>query len=299
MSRRPPRARKTFFPAFFISFHDGSGSIALSPSASDRQRRMATRKSCTASASNPAAARSHSTSTASIHARNPSLGFAFAASVAAGVAIKSRFLGEAIVACLPLYFQSGHARARKIPFNFQRKKSSTMIRGLRIFLYVVGFLVFTLAIAVTFTIGWRPVLGARSRPLTNRHFDATPKRLARGEYLVRGVLGCLDCHSKHDWKAPGAPTVPGREGAGQIFPGEGFPGRIVATNLTPDPETGTGNWSDDQFARAIREGISHDGHALFPLMPYPNFSRMSDEDLASAVVYIRSLPAVTTFLPPT
>jgi len=215
------------------------------------------------------------------------------------VAIKSRFLGEAIVACLALYFQSGHARARKIPFNFQRKKSSTMIRGLRIFLYVVGFLVFILAIAVTFTIGWRPVLGARSRPLTNRHFDATPKRLARGEYLVRGVLGCLDCHSEHDWKAPGAPSVPGREGAGQIFPGEGFPGRIVATNLTPDPETGTGNWSDDQFARAIREGISHDGHALFPLMPYPNFSRMSDEDLASAVVYIRSLPAVRNSLPAT
>ncbi len=53
------------------------------------------------------------------------------------------------------------------------------------------------------------------------------------------------------------------------------------------------------FARAIRESIGHDGRALFPLMPYPNFRRLSDEDLASVVVYIRSLPAVRNPLPPT
>jgi len=174
-----------------------------------------------------------------------------------------------------------------------------MNKGLRIFLYVVGYLVLILALGITFTIGWRPILGARSRPLTNQHFDATPARLARGEYLARGVLGCLDCHTEHDWKAPGGALVTGREGAGQIFPGEGFPGRIVATNLTPDAETGAGKWTDDQLARAIREGIGHDGRTLFPLMPYSNFRQMSDEDLASVVVYIRSLPAVKNPLPQT
>jgi mono/diheme cytochrome c family protein len=174
-----------------------------------------------------------------------------------------------------------------------------MNKVLKILLYVVGFFVVILAIGITFTIGWRPIMGARSRLLTDRHFDSTPARLARGEYLARGVLGCLDCHTGHDWKAPSGALVAGREGAGQIFPGEGFPGRIVATNLTPDAETGAGKWTDDQLARAIREGIGHDGRVLFPLMPYPNFRHMSDEDLASVVVYIRSLPAVKNPLPPT
>jgi mono/diheme cytochrome c family protein len=95
------------------------------------------------------------------------------------------------------------------------------------------------------------------------------------------------------------PILPGMEGAGEIFPEQGLPGRIVAPNLTPDRETGAGQWTDDQFARAIREGIGHDGRALFPLMPYPSFRHLPDEDLASIVVYIRSLPPVRNPLPKT
>ena len=89
------------------------------------------------------------------------------------------------------------------------------------------------------------------------------------------------------------------EGSGEVEPYDGLPGRIVAPNLTPDKETGAGNWTDDMFARAIREGIGHDGRALFPLMPYQNFREMSDEDLASVVVYLRSLPPVHHELPKT
>ncbi|HEY1272326.1 MAG TPA: c-type cytochrome, partial [Terriglobales bacterium] len=67
----------------------------------------------------------------------------------------------------------------------------------------------------------------------------------------------------------------------------------------PDPDTGVGNWTDDQLARAIREGIGHDGRALFPMMPYGRFRNMSDEDLASVIVYLRSLPAIRHPLPTT
>ncbi len=74
-------------------------------------------------------------------------------------------------------------------------------------------------------------------------------------------------------------------------------GRVVAPNLTPDPETGAGNWTDDQLARAIREGIGHDGRALYPMMPYQRFRALSDEDLASIIVYLRSLPPVRNPLP--
>ena len=93
--------------------------------------------------------------------------------------------------------------------------------------------------------------------------------------------------------------LPGKEGAGEPLPYVGLPGRIVAPNLTPDPETGAGNWTDDQIARAVREGIGHDGRALFPIMAYGRFRSMADEDLASIVVYLRSLPAVHHELPKT
>ncbi len=80
---------------------------------------------------------------------------------------------------------------------------------------------------------------------------------------------------------------------------KGLPGRVVGPNLTPDPETGAGNWSDDALARSIREGIGHDGRTLFPMMPYEHFRHLPDEDLASIVVYLRSLPAVRNPLPGT
>ena len=88
-------------------------------------------------------------------------------------------------------------------------------------------------------------------------------------------------------------------GAGQVLPGPSFPGRIVAPNLTPDGETGSGSWTDDQIARSIREGVGHDGRTLFPMMPYQNLQKTSDEDVASVVVFLRSLPPIHHELPKT
>ena len=164
-----------------------------------------------------------------------------------------------------------------------------------------GFLALLVIIAcgITFTIGWRPFIGPNARPLTDRKFESTPQRLERGKYIANTLSGCIYCHSPHDWKATDTPITAGMEGSGGVQPYADLPGRIVAPNLTPDKETGAGQWTDDMFARAIREGIGHDGRALFPIMPYPNFREMSDEDLASVVVYLRSLPAVHNELPTT
>jgi len=162
---------------------------------------------------------------------------------------------------------------------------------------LVGVLV--VVIAVSFTIGWRPLIGPKARQLSSRTFERTPQRLERGRYIATGLSGCLYCHSSHAWTASGHPIVAGTEGAGEVLPFGNLPGRIVAPNLTPDPQTGAGNWTDDQLARAIREGIGHDGRALFPMMPYTHYREMSDEDLASVVVYLRSLPAVCNELPET
>ena len=172
------------------------------------------------------------------------------------------------------------------------------MRKRKVLLVCLAALFVVLAIAIQFTIGWRPFLGPRKRALTDRHFEATPARLARGRYLTQGLLGCETCHTAHDWSQHGAPALPGRELAGQEFHLPGFPGTINAPNLTPDRETGSGAWTDDQIARAIREGIKHDGTTLFPLMPYSGYRHLSDEDLASVVVYLRSLPSVHHVLPP-
>jgi hypothetical protein len=161
-------------------------------------------------------------------------------------------------------------------------------------------LVVVLAVGITFTIGWRPFLGPRTRPLTARKFESTPARLARGAYLVNSVNDCMTCHAEHDWTVHDAPILPNTLGAGQDMALlKGLPGQVVAPNITPDMETGAGSWSDDQLARAIREGIGHDGRALFPFMPFLDFRAMSDEDLASVVVYLRSLPPVRKQRPTT
>jgi len=171
---------------------------------------------------------------------------------------------------------------------------------MKIALVVLLCLVLVLAVGITATIGWRPFIGPRSRPLTSHVFERTPERLARGKYLVEGVTPCMVCHSPHDWTKHDAPIISGMEGAGQDMSIiAGLPGRVVAPNLTPDPETGAGNWSDDALARAISEGIGRDGRTLFPMMPYQNFHDLQEEDLASIVVYLRSLPAVRNTLPAT
>src|ERR1044072_669105 len=107
------------------------------------------------------------------------------------------------------------------------------------------------------------------RPLTNIRFEPTSARLERGRYLTEGVLQCFVCHTDRDWTKPGAPPIEEMKGAGHNW-NEDTPG-LVAPNITPDKETGAGNWTDDMFARAIREGVSHDGRPLDAQMFSANY----------------------------
>ena len=154
------------------------------------------------------------------------------------------------------------------------------------------------AVGLPATVGIRPFVGPKMRPLADRRFEATPARLERGRYLATAVAPCIMCHSPLDASGGRLRIVAGKEFAGRSFASEGVP-FVTAPNLTPDPETGTGTWSDDALARAIREGISHDGRTLFPIMQYERFRAMSDEDVASIVVYLRSLRPVRNALPAT
>ncbi len=125
----------------------------------------------------------------------------------------------------------------------------------------------------------------------------TPERLERGEYLVEHVTGCADCHSQRDWSIFMAPTKPGTHGAGgEVFNEEmGTPGTIYAPNITP---AALSSWTDGEIIRAIVSGVSKDGTPLFPIMPYPNYARMSQEDIYSIVAYIRTLEPIKNDVPP-
>jgi mono/diheme cytochrome c family protein len=146
--------------------------------------------------------------------------------------------------------------------------------------------------------GAQSLIAGSAQPLTAINFEPTPERVDRGKYLVEGVAHCFHCHADLNWKSPGGEPLAGREGAGHNFADYGIP-FLVAPNITPDKETGAGTWANETFARAIREGVGHDGRRLFPLMPYMSFRQMSDEDLASVVAYIRTLAPVRNELPKT
>ncbi len=122
---------------------------------------------------------------------------------------------------------------------------------------IVVLVLLVLAVTgITATIGWRPFIGSKSRAVTDRKFESTPERLKRGTYLAEHVSVCTDCHTLFKNGPNGQESMAEMKGAGQLFPIPGFPGRLVAPNITPDRETGIGNWTDDELARAIREALA-------------------------------------------
>ena len=164
---------------------------------------------------------------------------------------------------------------------------------MKTFFKVVGIVLLVVVALAAIGVSYLMLKKPAQRPATAEKIQATPERLARGEYLVRHVSICLDCHAERT-TAYGLPLKPGREGAGGFIWDEKihFPGVLAASNLTPDPDTGLGKWTDGEIIRAIREGVDREGKALFPIMPYGHLRNMSDEDAASVVVYLRSLKPI-------
>lgn len=119
-------------------------------------------------------------------------------------------------------------------------------------------------------------LGNAASAQSNQSFD----RIERGRYLA--VLGdCAGCHT-----APG-----GQPFAGGLALQTPF-GTIVAPNITPDPDTGIGNWTDEEFVAALHEGRGRNGTRLYPAMPYPAYTRMTDADVLAMRAYFATVAPV-------
>jgi mono/diheme cytochrome c family protein len=104
--------------------------------------------------------------------------------------------------------------------------------------------------------------------------------VTRGEYLVRAG-GCFSCHT-----APGGEPLAGGRALATPF------GTFYSPNITPDPATGIGRWTDAQFLRALREGVRPDGADYFPVFPYPSFTGITEDDALAIKAYLFSRPPV-------
>src|ERR1700722_6092595 len=105
-------------------------------------------------------------------------------------------------------------------------------------------------------------------------------RIERGRYLA--VLGdCAGCHT-----APGGAPFAGGVALQTPF------GTLVAPNITSDPETGIGNLTNDEFLAVLREGRGHDGKRLYPAMPYPAYTKMTDDDVLAMRAYFETIAPV-------
>lgn len=146
----------------------------------------------------------------------------------------------------------------------------------------------------------RPITAVATPEPRSDLADRDTARVARGRYLVE-LIGCGACHTDG--------AIVGEPDAKRLLAGSGvgiaytspmrdrYPGVVFAPNLTPDPATGLGKWSDEQVAAAIRSGARQHGSGRLTVMSWPLYQRMSDEDVAAIVAYLRAIPPVKHTVP--
>ena len=117
--------------------------------------------------------------------------------------------------------------------------------------------------------------------------------IERGRYVVRDLAPCASCHLNPAQRATAIEGADVSLSGGWVF--DIPPGKFYARNLTSDKETGLGNVSDRAIARALRNGVGHDGRVLLPFM---EMQGLSDDDLQAVVSYLRTLPPVQNVVPP-
>jgi mono/diheme cytochrome c family protein len=137
-------------------------------------------------------------------------------------------------------------------------------------------------------------------PAARSDADFSAEDVARGKYLV-ALLGCGSCHTNG--------ALIGEPNAAQLLAGsdigiawsnplaERNPGIVYAANLTPDVETGIGSWSVAEIVAMIRTGVDkHSGQTL-PVMPWPSYAQIEEQDATAIAAYLLSLPAVRHAVP--
>lgn len=126
-------------------------------------------------------------------------------------------------------------------------------------------------------LAWRPSIARIAPPPASRF---APALVARGAVLASAGY-CASCHTVRG----GQPYVGGYAMKTQF-------GTIYSTNITPDPRTGIGAWSEQAFERAMRHGVRRDGAHLFPAFPYDHFTKLTDADVSALYAFVMTRPAI-------
>jgi mono/diheme cytochrome c family protein len=149
---------------------------------------------------------------------------------------------------------------------------------------VLIFVVVLAAVALgLFAFSWRPAMEP-VEAAARAAFD--PSLVKRGSELA-AIGNCKSCHTRPD----------GEPYAGGVRLQTPF-GTIYGTNITPEPDTGIGRWSEAAFRRAMHEGVSADGRHLYPAFPYDHFTKASDQDVRAIYAFLQTVKPVRASNPP-
>lgn len=158
----------------------------------------------------------------------------------------------------------------------------------KILLFTILGLIFIVLVGLGYVMWYLPGIPVIKAIKAN----PTAERIARGDYLAKHILVCIDCHSSRDWTRFSGPIISGTEGKGgeKFDQSEGFPGVFVAANITPYHLSG---WTDGEIYRAITSGVGKGNRPFFPVMPYLYYGMLDTEDILSVIAFIRTLAPIT------
>jgi mono/diheme cytochrome c family protein len=162
-----------------------------------------------------------------------------------------------------------------------------MRKFFRVFGYALLILILIMAALLTYIKIALPRVG----PAPTLTFEYTPDRIERGRYLANTVTVCVDCHSSRDWSKFAGPVIDGTIGKGgeRFDQSVGFPGVYYSKNITP---AGIARYTDGELFRLITTGVTKEGRAMFPVMPYAHYGQMDSEDIKSIISYVRSFTPI-------
>jgi len=156
----------------------------------------------------------------------------------------------------------------------RRHRGKKIVGGVLVLLILLG--------AAGFAYSWHDELQAVNPPARG----VFSRELVQRGAQLSAIGNCMTCHTTANG-APYAGGVPLRTPFGTIY----------STNITPDPTTGIGRWSEGAFRRAMREGVSRDGHLLYPAFPYDHFTRLSDDDIHALYALVMTRDPVSAPAP--
>ncbi|MFC5624810.1 c-type cytochrome [Algoriphagus winogradskyi] len=161
---------------------------------------------------------------------------------------------------------------------------------------VVAYLLGVVVVLIVCGIAFINFTFPKVKPAPELAINHSPDRVARGAYLANHVTVCVDCHSTRDFSLLSGPIQPGTIGSGgdRFDQSMGFPGVFYAKNITP---FGISDYTDGELYRLITTGVTNEGRAMFPLMPYPFYGKMDPEDIYDIIAYIRSLEPIENEIP--